>query len=275
MNKTRTFLLSGLATVMVMIALVQTGTIRFNDGLLFAQFERNALILKRELVVNSPVIGQEKQDVLKLKNGSTYNGEFVKIESGNVLFKIKISYEGAFGPQRVKINEIKMLKLSDGTEIIKSGKIKRKAKETITIQPGDKIMVTYDTISKSVTGSFYGFDNGEISIQKFDKDQKAFYTIIPAHLVAKIIVLQIKSGEYDSNYLMTGAASCGIIMGVLATLDSYDSGVVLTMAGCGAITGGLGGSVLDYIEKQREFNDSNEYTLLGKDAWYIDNYDIE
>ncbi len=270
MNKTRTFLLSGLATVMVMIALVQTGTIRFNDGLLFAQFERNALILKRELVVNSPVIGQEKQDVLKLKNGSTYNGEFVKIESGNVLFKP----EGAIGPLRIKINEIKMLKLSNGTEIINWGKIKRKAKETITIQAGDKIMVTYDTISKSVTGLFYGFDNGEISIQKFDKDQKAFYTIIPAHLVANIIVLQIKSGEYDSNYLMTGAASCGIIMGVLATLDSYDSGAVLPLAGCGAITGGLGGLVLD-IEKQRKFNDSNEYTLLGKDAWYIDNHDIK
>jgi len=274
MNKTRTFLLSGLATAMVMIALVQTGTIRFNDGLLFAQFERNALILKRELVVNSPVIGQEKQDVLKLKNGSTYNGEFVKIESGNVLFKIKISYEGAFGPQRVKINEIKMLKLSDGTEIIKNGKIKRKAKETITIQPGDKIMVTYGAISKSVTGSFYGFDNGEISIQKFDKDQKEFFTIIPAHLVANIIVLQIKSGQYVSNYLMTGAASCGIIMGVLATLDSYDAGVVITMAGCGAITGGLGGSVLDYIEKQKAFKDA-KYTLLGKDAWYIDNHDIK
>ena len=276
MNKTRTFLLSGLATVMVMIALVQTGTIRFNDGLLFAQFEKNALVLKRELILNSHVIGQEKQDVLKLKNGSTYNGEFVKIESGNVLFKIKISYEGAFGPQRVKINinEIKMLKLSNGTEIINWGKIKRKAKETITIQPGDKIMVTYGAISKSVTGSFYGFDNGEISIQKFDKDQKAFYTIIPANLVAKIIVLQIKSGEYDSNYLMTGAASCGIIMGGLAILDSYDSGAVLPLAGCGAITGGLGGLVLD-IEKQRKFNDSNEYTLLGKDAWYIDNHDIK
>jgi hypothetical protein len=224
------------------------------------------------LVVNSPVIGQEKQDVLKLKNGSTYNGEFVKIESGNVLFKI--SYEGAFGPQRVKINEIKMLKLSDGTEIIKNGKIKRKAKETITIQPGDKIMVTYGAISKSVTGSFYGFDNGEISIQKFDKDQKEFFTIIPAHLVANIIVLQIKSGQYVSNYLMTGAASCGIIMGVLATLDSYDAGVVITMAGCGAITGGLGGSVLDYIEKQKAFKDA-KYTLLGKDAWYIDNHDIK
>jgi hypothetical protein len=46
---------------MVMIALVQTGTIRFNDGLLFAQFERNALVLKRELILNSHVIGQENR----------------------------------------------------------------------------------------------------------------------------------------------------------------------------------------------------------------------
>ena len=270
MNKTRTFLLSGLATVMVMIALVQTGTIRFNDGLLFAQFERNALILKRELVVNSPVIGQEKQDVLKLKNGSTYNGEFVKIESGNVLFKI--SYEGAFGPQRVKINEIKMLKLSDGTEIIKNGKIKRKAKETITIQPGDKIMVTYGAISKSVTGSFYGFDNGEISIQKFDKDQKAFYTIIPAHLVANIIVLQIKSAESVPQVAV--AISCGFIMVALSASDGFDAEVGLTMGVLGAITGGLGQSVLNNIENQKAFKDS-KYTLLGKDAWYIDNQDIK
>ena len=274
MNKTRTFLLSGLATVMVMIALVQTGTIRFNDGLLFAQFERNALILKRELVVNSPVIGQEKQDVLKLKNGSTYNGEFVKIESGNVLFKIKISYEGAFGPQRVKINinEIKMLKLSNGTEIINWGKIKRKAKETITIQPGDKIMVTYGAISKSVTGSFYGFDNGEISIQKFDKDQKAFYTIIPAHLVANIIVLQIKSAESVPQVAV--AISCGFIMVALSASDGFDAEVGLTMGVLGAITGGLGQSVLNNIENQKAFKDS-KYTLVGKDAWYIDNQDIK
>ena len=242
-----------------------------HTSILFAQFEKNALVLKRELILNSHVIGQEKQDVLKLTNGSTYNGEFVKIESGNVLFKS----EGAFGSQRIKINEIKMLKLSDGTEIIKSGKIKRKAKETITIQPGDKIMVTYDTISKSVTGSFYGFDNGEISIQKFDKDQKAFYTIIPANLVAKIIVLPIESGEDVSDYISLGAASCGIIMVVLASLDSYDSDAVLPLAGCGAITGGLGGLVLGMIESQRGFNDSNEYTLLGKDAWYIDNQVIK
>ncbi len=92
-----------------------------NTSILFAQFEKNALVLKRELILNSHVIGQEKQDVLKLTNGSTYNGEFIKIESGNVLFKP----EGAIGPLRIKINEIKMLKLSNGTEIIDWGKMYR------------------------------------------------------------------------------------------------------------------------------------------------------
>ncbi|MBO6467421.1 MAG: hypothetical protein HVK45_01480 [Pelagibacteraceae bacterium] len=240
-----------------------------NTSILFAQFEKNALVLKRELILNSHVIGQEKQDVLKFKNGSTYNGEFVKIESGNVLFKHKDVYN-RHSFYRIKINEIKMLKLSDGTEIINWGKIKRKAKETITIQPGDKIMVTYDTISKSVTGSFYGFDNGEISIQKFDKDQKAFYTIIPANLVANIIVLPIKSAESVPQV----AISCGFIMVALSASDGFDAEVGLTMGVLGAITGGLGGFILDKIENKRAFKDAR-YTLLGKDAWYIDNQDIK
>ena len=42
------------------------------------------------------------------------------------------------------------------------------------------------------------------------------------------------------------------------------------MAGLGAITGGLVSSVLNNIENQKAFKDS-KYTLLGKDAWYIDN----
>jgi hypothetical protein len=241
-----------------------------HTSILFAQFERNVLILKRELVVNSSVSKQEQQDVLKLKSGGNYKGEYIKIESADALFKP----EGANGTQRIKINEIKMLKLSDGTEVIRGGRVKRKANETITIQPGDKIMVTYDKISKSVTGLFHGFDNGQISIQRFDKNQKAFYTIISANLVANIIVLPIKSAESVSNYLMTVAASCGIIMFVLSSLDGFDAEVGFVMAGLGAITGGLGGFVLDEIENKIAFKDAR-YTLLGKDAWYIDNQDIK
>ena len=65
-------------------------------------FAQNALILKRELVVNSSVSKQEQQDVLKLKSGGNYKGEYVKIESTDVLFKP----EGAYGSQQIKINEI-------------------------------------------------------------------------------------------------------------------------------------------------------------------------
>ena len=237
-----------------------------NTSILFAQFERNALILKRELVVNSSVSKQEQQDVLKLKSGGNYKGEYIKIESSDALFKP----EGANGPQRIKINEVKMLKLSDGTEVIRGGRVKRKANETITIQAGDKIKVEYDTISKSVTGVFSGFDNGEISIQSFDKNQNSIQTIIPAQLVANIIVLPMKSAES----IPSVAASCGIIMFVLSSLDGFDAEVGFVMAGLGAITGGLGGFILDKIENKRAFKDAR-YTLLGKDAWYIDNQDIK
>jgi hypothetical protein len=230
-------------------------------------FAQNALILKRELVVNSSVSKQEQQDVLKLKSGGNYKGEYIKIESSDALFKP----EGANGPQRIKINEVKMLKLSDGTEVIRGGRVKRKANETITIQAGDKIKVEYDTISKSVTGVFSGFDNGEISIQSFDKNQNSIQTIIPAQLVANIIVLPIKPAGAG----VGGAvASCGIIMFVLSSLDGFDAEVGFVMAGLGAITGGLGGFVLDKIEDKRAFKDAR-YTLLGKDAWYIDNQDIK
>ena len=234
-----------------------------HTSILFAQFERNALILKRELVLNSSV---SQQDVLKLKSGGNYKGEYIKIESADVLFKP----EGANGPQRIKINEIKMLKLSDGTEVIRGGRVKRKANETITIQAGDKIKVEYDTMSKSVTGVFIGFDNGKISIQSFDKNQKAFQTIIPANLVANIIVLPKKSAES----IPLVAASCGFIMGALSLLDGFDTEVGIVMAGLGAITGGLGKFLINKIEKQIAFKDAR-YTLLGKDAWYIDNQDIK
>jgi len=254
---------------MVMIALVQTGTIRFNDGVLFAQFERNALILKRELVVISSVFGQEKQDVLKLKYGGNYNGEFVKIESGNVLFKS----EGAIGPQRIKINEIKMLKLSDGTEIIKSGRIKRKANETITIQPGDKIMVTYGTISKSVTGSFYGFDNGEISIQRLDKKQYKFYTIIPANLVADIIIFGGKTMSVK-DYVWGGvkfgglaAAGAGLITGL--TCGDDDALTMSIRAGfIYSITTVPAGALLGYIRGKVAKGKAVEY-VIGDGEWVI------
>ena len=233
-----------------------------NTSILFAQLERNVLILKRELVLNSFVSENEQQDVLKLKSGVNYKGEYMKIESSDALFKP----EGAYGPQRIKINEVKMLKLSDGTEVIRGGRVKRKANETITIQVGYKIKVEYDTISKSVIGIFSGFENGEISIKSFDKNQKPIQTIIPAQLVANLIILPMKSTES----VPLVAASCSIIGFVLSAFDGFDSEVGIVMAGLGAITGGLGGFVFNKIQEKKTLKDGT-YNLLGKDAWYIDN----
>ena len=237
-----------------------------HSSILLAQFERNVLILKRELVVNNSVSKQKQQDVLKLKSGGNYKGKYIKIEFADALF----NPEGANGPQRIKINQIKMLKLSDGTEVIRGGRVKRKANETITIQAGDKIKVEYDTMSKSVTGVFSGFDNGEISIQSFDKNQNSIQTIIPAQLVANIIVLPMKSAES----IPLVAASCGFIMLTLSSLDGFDTEVGIVMAGLGAITGGLGKLLINKIENEIAFKDAR-YTLLGKDAWYIDNHYIK
>ena len=131
------------------------------------------------LVVIGSVFGQEKQDSLKLKNGNTYNGEFVKIESGNVLFKP----EGAFGSQPIKINRIKTLKLSDGTEIIKSGRIKGKAENTfivsheksltlkkgesrLEIKPGDRVYVRY----------YKNLPNGNRSLNKLPGSMSSSYS---------------------------------------------------------------------------------------------------
>ena len=62
------------------------------------------------LMLTGLLFGQDKKDIIELTDGSIYQGEYVKIEAGNVFFKP----EGAYGVQPVKINKIKTLELSDG-----------------------------------------------------------------------------------------------------------------------------------------------------------------
>ena len=57
------------------------------------------------------------QDVLILKSGESYKGEYVKIEAGNVFFKP----EGAFGTQPIEIYKVVKLELSDGLVLIRYG----------------------------------------------------------------------------------------------------------------------------------------------------------
>ena len=52
----------------LMLAVIRDILIIVNTSVLFAQLERNVLILKRELVLNSFVSKHEQQDVLKLIN---------------------------------------------------------------------------------------------------------------------------------------------------------------------------------------------------------------
>ena len=66
------------------------------------------------------VWGQADLDKLVLKDGTTYLGEYSKIEGGIVYFKP----QGAFAFQPVSVKLIKQLQLKDGQIIIVGGKVK-------------------------------------------------------------------------------------------------------------------------------------------------------
>ena len=63
------------------------------------------------------LFGQDKKDIIELTDGSIYQGEYVKIEAGNVFFKP----EGAFGAQPIEIYNVRKLELSDGLVLIRDG----------------------------------------------------------------------------------------------------------------------------------------------------------
>ena len=63
------------------------------------------------------LFGQDKKDIIELTDGSIYQGEYVKIEAGNVFFKP----EGAFGAQPIEIYKVRKLELSDGLVLIRDG----------------------------------------------------------------------------------------------------------------------------------------------------------
>ena len=63
------------------------------------------------------LFGQDKKDIIELTDGSIYQGEYVKIEDGNVYFKP----ESAFGVQPIEIYKVRKLELSDGLVLIRYG----------------------------------------------------------------------------------------------------------------------------------------------------------
>ena len=68
-------------------------------------------------IFTSFLLGQDKKDIIELTDGSIYQGEYVKIEAGNVFFKP----EGAFGTQPIEIYKVVKLELSDGLVLIRYG----------------------------------------------------------------------------------------------------------------------------------------------------------
>ena len=68
-------------------------------------------------IFTSFLFGQDKKDIIELTDGSIYQGEYVKIEAGNVFFKP----EGDFGTQPIEIYKVVKLELSDGLVLIRYG----------------------------------------------------------------------------------------------------------------------------------------------------------
>ena len=69
------------------------------------------------LMLTGLLFGQDKKDIIELTDGSIYQGEYVKIEDGNVYFKP----ESAFGVQPIEIYKVRKLELSDGLVLIRYG----------------------------------------------------------------------------------------------------------------------------------------------------------
>jgi len=80
----------------------------------------NIVLMKRFIplfILTVLLFGQDKKDIIELTDGSIYQGEYVKIEAGNVFFKP----EGAFGTQPIEIYKVVKLELSDGLVLIRDG----------------------------------------------------------------------------------------------------------------------------------------------------------
>ena len=69
------------------------------------------------MILTGLLFGQDKKDIIELTDGSIYQGEYVKIEAGNVFFKP----EGAFGAQPIEIYNVIKLELSNGLVLIRDG----------------------------------------------------------------------------------------------------------------------------------------------------------
>ena len=143
------------------------------------------------------VWGQADLDKLGLKDGTTYFGEYSKIEGKIVFFKP----QDAFGFQPVSVKQVERLELKDGQIIVLGGKVK-----SITLEEYQKLStkekalfdaklidlgywVFYGPLSGiTVAGFLFGGVQGEAWVER---------ATIPASLAIPYLILNLKKVEFS------------------------------------------------------------------------------
>ena len=143
------------------------------------------------------VWGQADLDKLVLKDGTTYFGEYSKIEGKIVFFKP----QDAFGFQPVSVKQVERLELKDGQIIVLGGKVK-----ILTIEEYQKLStkekalfdaklidlgywVFYGPLSGiTVAGFLFGGVQGEAWVER---------ATIPASLAIPYLILNLKKVEFS------------------------------------------------------------------------------
>ena len=143
------------------------------------------------------VWGQADLDKLVLKDGTTYFGEYSKIEGKIVFFKP----QDAFGFQPVSVKQVERLELKDGQIIVLGGKVK-----SITLEEYQKLStkekalfdaklidlgdwVFYGPLSGiTVAGFLFGGVQGEAWVER---------ATIPASLAIPYLILNLKKVEFS------------------------------------------------------------------------------
>ena len=151
------------------------------------------------LLITGIVWAQTDLDKLVLKDGTTYFGEYSKIEEEIVYFKP----QNAFTFQPISIKQIQTLKLKDGHFIIVrgyTGKIPLAIEEYQKLSTKEKALHDaklinlghwglYGTLSGiTVAGFFFGEGNGEAWVER---------ATIPASLAIPYLILNLKKVEFS------------------------------------------------------------------------------
>ena len=137
------------------------------------------------LLITGILWAQTDFDILILKNGTTYFGEYSKIEEEVVYFKP----QNAFAFQPISIKQIQRLKLKDGQIIVLNGY----EKELIIIEDGKNSLIFDTLILKSGIAYFGEYSKIEEEIVYF-KPQNAF--AFQPISIKQIQTLKLKDGHF-------------------------------------------------------------------------------